>query len=50
MCYMELCLFNVEQYKVLSCSVCFRRYTKFYGTSEKAAQTLAHDALTSKHL
>ncbi|XP_023000039.1 non-lysosomal glucosylceramidase [Cucurbita maxima] len=24
-----------------------RRYTKFYGTSEKAAQTLAHDALTN---
>lgn len=28
-------------------AVCFRRYTKFYGTSGKAAQTLAHDALTS---
>lgn len=26
-----------------------RRYTKFYGTSEKAAANLAHDALTSMH-
>lgn len=26
-----------------------RRYTKFYGTSERAAQDLVHDALTSMY-
>lgn len=30
--------------------ICCRRYTKFYGTSERAASNLVHDALTSMYL
>lgn len=46
--YFSYLVFMREQYVVTYFELCFfRRYTKFYGTSELAAKDLAHDALKS---
>jgi len=43
-------LFCEEKIDFWACFFFCRRYTKFYGTSERAAQNLVHDALTSMHV